>query len=79
MLQAPLRKVKVGEASKLEKELTASVAKAKTVFESTPEKGAASSKYYELRKATFQSLSDELALVQELITEARAATGTAAG
>lgn len=78
MLQAPLRKVKVGDAGKLEKELTAAVAKAKKVFESTPEKGSASSKYYELRMATFHSLSEELALVQELIAQARAATGTAA-
>merc|ERR1711948_99282 len=51
-LQAPVRKSKVENAEVLEERLTAEKAKAKKLFESTPEKGSAASKYYALRQAT---------------------------
>merc|ERR1712217_595638 len=71
-LQAPVRKSKVEKATALEERLTAEKAKAKKVFESTPEKGSAASKYYALRQATLSQVTEELQEVQQLLAAARA-------
>lgn len=66
-LQAPVRKVKIEDAEKLETKLIAEVAKAKFLFETTPTEGLAASKYYELRKSILRGAEQELELVQELL------------
>jgi len=71
-LQAPVRKSKLENADRLEERLTAEKAKAKTVFEATPEKGSAMSKYYSLRQATLNQVTEELQEVQQLLAAARA-------
>merc|ERR1711933_466870 len=71
-LLAPVRKSKVENADTLEERLTAEKAKAKKVFEATPEKGSPSSKYYGLRQATFNQVTEELSEVQNLLASARA-------
>jgi len=71
-LQAPVRKSKVENAEALEERLTAEKAKAKKIFEATPEKGSATSKYYALRQATLNQVTEELQQVQEMLAAARA-------
>lgn len=71
-LQAPVRKAKYENADALEERLTAEKAKAKQLFEATPEEGSAASRYYGLRQATLNQVTEQLQEVQELLVAARA-------
>merc|ERR1712217_417133 len=65
-LQAPLKKVKMQDAGVAKKKMIKAAAEAKKLFDSTPEKGAPSSKYWATRKANAKHTADALELFEIL-------------
>merc|ERR1712187_456426 len=64
-LQAPLKKMKLKELDKEVKAAAKEAAKAKKVFEDTPQKGAAA-KYLDLRRGLANAAKEYLEILQEL-------------